>query len=62
MGTPPNEDPKHSCSPQTWTPSTKAVVSVGCQTEDEAFFPEMQAGFSVLVCVFSSIFQSNYCL
>ncbi|XP_039936878.1 paxillin isoform X1 [Hirundo rustica] len=49
VGTPPNEDPKHSCSPQTWTPSTKAVVSVGCQTEDEAFFPEMQAGFSVLV-------------
>ncbi|XP_041276184.1 paxillin isoform X2 [Onychostruthus taczanowskii] len=42
VGTPPNEDPKHSCSPQTWTPSTKAVVSVGCQTEDEAFFPEMQ--------------------
>ncbi|KAM7034241.1 paxillin isoform 3-T3 [Acridotheres tristis] len=42
VGTPPNEDPKHSCSPQTWIPSTKAVVSVGCQTEDEAFFPEMQ--------------------
>lgn len=62
VGTPPNEDPKHSCSPQTWTPSTKAVVSVGCQTEDEAFFPEIQAGFSVLVCVFSSIFQSSYCL
>lgn len=62
VGTPPNEDPKHSCSPQTWTPSTKAVVSVGCQTEDEAFFPEMQAGFSILICVFSNIFQSNYCL
>ncbi|XP_038008218.1 paxillin isoform X2 [Motacilla alba alba] len=42
VGTPPNEDPKHSRSPQTWTPSTKSVVSVGCQTEDEAFFPEMQ--------------------
>ncbi|XP_059719058.1 uncharacterized protein LOC132336023 isoform X1 [Haemorhous mexicanus] len=42
VGTPPNEDPKHSCSPQTWTPSTKAVVSVGCQTEDEVFFPKMQ--------------------
>ncbi|XP_016157696.1 PREDICTED: paxillin isoform X3 [Ficedula albicollis] len=42
VSTPPNEDPKHSCSPQTWTLSTKAVVSVGCQTEDEAFFPEMQ--------------------
>ncbi|XP_072792235.1 paxillin isoform X2 [Taeniopygia guttata] len=27
---------------KTWTPSNKAVVSVGCQTEDEAFFPEMQ--------------------
>ncbi|XP_068065351.1 uncharacterized protein [Anomalospiza imberbis] len=42
VDTPPNEDPKHSYSSQTWTPSTKAVVSVGCQTEDEAFFPEMQ--------------------
>lgn len=58
VGTPPNEDPKHSCSPQTWTPSSKTVVSVGCQTEDEAFFPEVQAGF----CVFSSIFRSNYCV
>ncbi|KAM6377722.1 paxillin isoform 2-T2 [Pluvialis apricaria] len=57
VGTPP-EDPRHSCSPQTWTPSTKTVVSVGCQTEDEAFFPQMQAGFSLLVCVFSSVFQS----
>ncbi|XP_068886945.1 paxillin isoform X2 [Aphelocoma coerulescens] len=27
---------------QTWTPSSKTVVSVGCQTEDEAFFPEVQ--------------------
>lgn len=62
VGIPPNEDPKHSCSLQTWTPCTKAVVSVGCQTEDEAFFPEMQAGFSVLVSDFSSIFQFNYCL
>ncbi|XP_054075618.1 paxillin isoform X2 [Rissa tridactyla] len=41
VGTPP-EDPRHSCSPQAWTPSTKTVVSVGCQTEDEAFFPQMQ--------------------
>ncbi|XP_052545826.1 paxillin isoform X5 [Tympanuchus pallidicinctus] len=41
VGTPPSEDPRHS-SPQTWTPSTKTVVSVGCQTEDEAFFPRMQ--------------------
>ncbi|XP_064531433.1 paxillin isoform X1 [Pseudopipra pipra] len=49
VGTPPSEDPRHSCSPQTWTPSSKTVVSVGCQTEDEAFFPEMQTGFSPLV-------------
>ncbi|XP_054700335.1 paxillin isoform X2 [Grus americana] len=42
VGTPPSEDPRHSCSPQTWTPSTKTVVSVGCQTEDDAFFPQMQ--------------------
>ncbi|XP_014820091.1 PREDICTED: paxillin isoform X2 [Calidris pugnax] len=48
VGTPP-EDPRHSCSPQAWTPSTKTVVSVGCQTEDEAFLPQMQAGFSLLV-------------
>ncbi|XP_046757055.1 paxillin isoform X1 [Gallus gallus] len=41
VGTPPSEDPMHS-SPQTWTPSTKTVISVGCQTEDEAFFPRMQ--------------------
>ncbi|XP_068017846.1 paxillin isoform X2 [Melanerpes formicivorus] len=41
VGTP-AEDPRHSCSPQTWTPSTKTVVSVGCQTEDDAFFPQMQ--------------------
>ncbi|XP_071880382.1 paxillin isoform X3 [Anas platyrhynchos] len=40
-GTPPSEDPGRS-SPQPWTPSTKTVVSVGCQTEDEAFFPQMQ--------------------
>ncbi|XP_069651365.1 paxillin isoform X2 [Haliaeetus albicilla] len=40
VGTSP-EDPRHSCSPQTWTPSTK-TVSVGCQTEDDAFFPQMQ--------------------
>ncbi|KAM6051315.1 uncharacterized protein LJ206_016697 [Theristicus caerulescens] len=42
VGTPPSEDPRHSSSPQTWTPSTKTVVSVGCQTEDDAFFPQMQ--------------------
>ncbi|XP_065594959.1 uncharacterized protein LOC136050189 [Cyrtonyx montezumae] len=41
VGTPPSEDPRHS-SPQARTPSTKTVVSVGCQTEDEAFFPRMQ--------------------
>ncbi|XP_054028965.1 paxillin [Dryobates pubescens] len=41
VGTPP-EDPGHSCSPQTRIPSTKTVVSVGCQTEDDAFFPQMQ--------------------
>ncbi|XP_074966816.1 uncharacterized protein LOC142065007 [Phalacrocorax aristotelis] len=42
VGTPPSEDPRHSCSPQAWTHSTKTVVSVGCQTEDDAFFPQMQ--------------------
>ncbi|KAM6404120.1 paxillin isoform 2-T2 [Rhynochetos jubatus] len=41
-GTPP-EDPSHSCSPQTWTPGTKTVVSVGCQTEEDAFFPQFMA-------------------
>ncbi|XP_075290779.1 paxillin isoform X2 [Opisthocomus hoazin] len=41
LGTSPSEDPRHSRSPQTWTPSTK-TVSVGCQTEDDAFFPQMQ--------------------
>ncbi|KAM6318261.1 paxillin [Podargus strigoides] len=49
VGTPPSEDPKHSCSPQAWSPSTKTVVSVGCQTEDDAFLPQMQAGFYLLV-------------
>ncbi|XP_051490008.1 paxillin isoform X2 [Apus apus] len=47
VGTSPSEDPGHSCSPQTWTPSTKTVVSVGCQTEDDACFPQVQAGFSL---------------
>ncbi|XP_074700243.1 paxillin isoform X2 [Strix aluco] len=42
VGTPPSEDPRRSCSPQTWTLSTKSVVSVGCQTEDDALFPQMQ--------------------
>ncbi|XP_025930971.1 vegetative cell wall protein gp1-like [Apteryx rowi] len=41
VGTPPSEDPRHSCSPQTWIPSTKTVVSVGCQTEDDQFFPQV---------------------
>ncbi|KAM6052383.1 uncharacterized protein VSU04_011751 [Chlamydotis macqueenii] len=41
VGMPP-EDPRHSSSPQTWTHSTKTVVSVGCQTEDDSFFPQMQ--------------------
>ncbi|XP_030316174.1 paxillin isoform X1 [Calypte anna] len=49
VGTPPSEDAGHSCSPQTWTLSSKTVVSVGCQTEDDASFPEMQAGCSLLV-------------
>ncbi|XP_067163000.1 paxillin isoform X1 [Apteryx mantelli] len=43
VGTPPSEDPRHSCSPQTWIPSTKTVVSVGCQTEDDQFFPQFMA-------------------
>ncbi|XP_071672350.1 paxillin isoform X3 [Patagioenas fasciata] len=41
VGTPPSEDPRHSCSPQTWTPGTKTVVSVGCQTEDGTLFPQV---------------------
>ncbi|XP_068269061.1 paxillin isoform X2 [Nyctibius grandis] len=41
VGTTP-EDHRHPCSPQTGTPSTKTVVSVGCQTEDDAFFSQMQ--------------------
>lgn len=61
VGTPPSEDPRHSCSPQTRTPGTKTVVSVGCQTEDDAFFAQTQAGFSLLVHIFTNIFQSNYC-
>ncbi|KAM8992683.1 paxillin isoform 1-T1 [Ara ararauna] len=61
VGTPPSEDPRHSCSPQAWTPSTKTVVSVGCQTEDDAFFPQMQAGFSLLVYFVSSVSQFSYC-
>jgi len=60
LGTSPSEDPRHSRSPQTWTPSTK-TVSVGCQTEDDAFFPQMQAGSSLLVGLFSSVVQSNCC-
>lgn len=64
VGTPPSEDPRHS-SPQTWTPSTKTVVSVGCQTEDEAFLPRMQAGFSFLLSFLfnfkHSVVQSLHC-
>lgn len=56
-GTPPSEEPGHS-SPQPWTPSTKTVVSVGCQTEDEAFFPQMQAGLSFLFIFFFFLAES----
>ncbi|XP_062445769.1 paxillin isoform X2 [Rhea pennata] len=43
VGTSPSEDPRHSCSPQTWIPNTKTVVSVGCQTEDDSLFPQFMA-------------------
>ncbi|XP_074777043.1 paxillin isoform X1 [Athene noctua] len=42
VGAPPSEDPRRLCSPQTWNLSTKTVVSVGCQTEDDSLFPQMQ--------------------
>ncbi|XP_053938363.1 paxillin isoform X2 [Cuculus canorus] len=41
VDTPPSEDHRHPCSPQTWNPSARTVVSVGCQTEDDAFFPQV---------------------
>ncbi|XP_069726894.1 paxillin isoform X2 [Phaenicophaeus curvirostris] len=42
VGPPPSEDPRRLCSPQILNPSARTVVSVGCQTEDDTFFPQMQ--------------------
>lgn len=66
VGTPPSEDPRHSCSPQTWTPGTRTVVSVGCQTEDGTLYPQVQTVFSLMfwfcfVFLPGSVFQSNNC-